>query len=114
MTVTDPPIYASLAARLTDPPTSHVAAPPVSKVWQIQARILTILGDHGPLTHEQIRDHYLHRHGYGRGSSPASIRTRTSELHDLGGVRAVDRNGITPSGRAATRWDIHREEQPNG
>ena len=80
----------------------------------VRARILTILGDHGPLTHEQIRDRYLHRHGYGRGSSPASIRTRTSELHDLGGVRAVDRNGITPSGRAATRWDIHREEQPNG
>lgn len=102
------PIYASLAARLSDPPTSHAAAPPVSKVWQIQSRILSILEAHGPCTHDEIRDWYLLAHGYGRGSSPASIRTRTSELHELGGVRAVDRNGVTPSGRSATRWDVHR------
>lgn len=109
------PIYeqvrTSLAARLTDPATSHAAAPPLGKVWQIQARILDILTEHGPATHDEIRDWYILRHGYGRGVSPASIRTRTSELHELGGVRAVDRDGVTPSGRSATRWDIHREEQ---
>ena len=109
MTVMDhTPIYASLAARLTDPPTSHAAAPPVSKVWQVQARIISILEQHGPCTHEEIRDWYVLAHGYGRGSSPASIRTRTSELHELGGVRAVDRAGVTASGRSATRWDVHR------
>lgn len=108
MTTIDTPIYASLAARLTDPSTSHAAAPPVSKVWQIQARIIQILEQHGPCTHEQIRDRYVRAHGYGRGSSPASIRTRTSELHELGGVRAVDRAGVTASGRSATRWDVHR------
>lgn len=110
--MTATPIYTSLAARLTDPPTSHAAAPPVPKVWQIQVRILNILRTHGPLTHEEIRDWYLLAHGYGRGSSPASIRTRTSELHEQGGVRAVDRNGVTASGRSATRWDIYREAQP--
>lgn len=104
----DTPIYASLAARLTDPPTSHAAAPTVPKVWLIQTRIIQILEQHGPCTHEEIRDWYVLAHGYGRGSSPASIRTRTSELHELGGVRAVDRAGVTASGRSATRWDVQR------
>lgn len=104
----DTPIYTSLAARLTDPPTSHAAAPPVSKVWQIQAHIIRILDQHGPCTHEEIRDWYVLAHGYGRGSSPASIRTRTAELHEQGGVRAVDRAGVTASGRSATRWDVYR------
>lgn len=108
--MTATPIYASMAARLSDPDTSHAAVPSVSKVWQIQARILNILTDHGPLTHDEIRDHYLTLHGYGRGSSPTSIRTRTSELHERGGVRALDRAGVTPSGRSATRWDIHRTD----
>lgn len=110
MTITDPPIYASLAARLEDPATSHAAAPTVGKVWAIQAEILTILTAHGPLTHDQIRRHFLARNGMLPGSSAASIRTRTAELHALGGVRAVDRNGHTPSGRSATRWDVFREE----
>ncbi|WP_168198040.1 hypothetical protein [Brachybacterium sp. SGAir0954] len=113
MTVLDhTPIYTSLAARLENPPTSHAAAPAVGKVWAIQAEILSILSAHGPLTHDQIRRHFLARNGMVPGSSAASIRTRTAELHTLEGVRAVDRNGHTPSGRSATRWDIHREETP--
>lgn len=108
MTVTDTPIYTSLAARLTDPPTSHAAAPPLGKVWLIQSRIHDILAEYGPLTHDEIHARYTARHGYGRGSSKTSIRTRTSELHERGGVRAMDRAGVTPSGRSATRWDIHR------
>lgn len=109
------PIYDELrigmAARMSDPATSHAAVPPLSKVWQVQQRVLSILTDHGPLTHDHIRRHYIARHGMGPGSSAASVRTRTSELHDLGGVRAVDREGRTPSGRSATRWDVHREDQ---
>lgn len=110
-TIDHTPIYTSLAARLTDPATSHAAAPPLGKVWQIQARVLDILTAQGPLTHDEIHAQYVLRHGFGRGSSETSIRTRTSELHDLGGVRAVDRDGVTPSGRSATRWDIHRLEE---
>lgn len=95
-------------ARDKDPSTSHDAVPDKPTVALVQARVLSILDAHGPCTHDEIRDWYLLAHGYGRGSSPASIRTRTSELHELGGVRAVDRNGVTPSGRSATRWDVHR------
>lgn len=112
MTAIDTPIFHSLAARLEDPATSHAAAPPLGRVWMIQHRVLNILEDHGPLTHDQIRDKYLSRHGHGRGSSPTSIRTRTNEIYKLGGVRAVDRDGTTPAGYPATRWDIFREEQP--
>ena len=104
----DTPIYASLAARLTDPPTSHAAASTVPKVWLIQTRIIQILEQHGPCTHEEIRDRYLHAHGRGPGSSGTSIRTRTSELVKAGTVRAVDRAGVTRSGYPATRWDVHR------
>ena len=95
-------------ARDKDPSTSHDAVPDKPTVALVQARVLSILDAHGPCTHDEIRDWYLLAHGYGRGSSPASIRPRTSELRELGGVRAVDRNGVTPSGRSATRWDVHR------
>lgn len=109
------PIYeqtlATWPARDRDPSTSHAAVPSVSKVWQIQARILDILTDHGPLTHNQIRGAYLKRHGPTPGSSPASIRTRTSELHKTWRVVALDRKGRTASGRAAVRWALRREEQ---
>lgn len=106
------PLYDRLhAARFTDPTTSHEAVPNGEKVRLIQTRIYAILTDHGPATHDEIRDWYILRHGQGRGTSPTSIRTRTSELHDVGGVRAVDTNGITDSGRRATRWDIHRDEE---
>lgn len=114
MTIADTPIYSSLAARLEDPPTSHAAAPPISKVRLIQQRILAILEQHGPITHEEIRDWYLLAHGYGRGSSPTSIRTRTNELWRAGGVRAVDRDGTTAAGYPATRWDIYREGNTHG
>lgn len=108
--MTTTPIFDRLhAARFTDPTTSHEAVPVGHRVRIIQERILAILTDHGPSTHDEIRDWYLLRHGHGPGTSATSIRTRTSELHEVGGVRAVDTLGVTDSGRRATRWDIHRE-----
>lgn len=97
----------TLAARFTDPVTSHEAAPSPPTVRETQARVLSILETYGPLTHDQIRAHYIHQHGR---TTAQNVRSRTSELYKAGGVRAVDREGRTPSGRRATRWDVYRED----
>lgn len=110
MTVTDPPIYASLAARLTDPPTSHGAVPARVGREVVRGRVLNILTRYGPLTHDEIATRYVDQ--YGR-CTPQNIRSRTAELERVGGVRAVDRAGKSPTGKRATRWDIYRDEQPD-
>lgn len=94
-------------ARLTDPITSHEAAPTADHCLVVKGRILEILTANGPLTHDGIRRHYIAQHGL---TSAQNIRSRTSELERDYRVRAVDRDGQSPTGRRATRWDVWRED----
>ena len=98
-------------ARDRDPSTSHAAVPDKPTVALVQTRVLSILDAHGPLTHDEIHDHYTLRHG---PVTAQNIRTRTSELHKTWRVIALDREGRTLSGRRAVRWAIRRQENPNG
>lgn len=110
--MTTTPIHDAVAAtwpaRDRDPSTSHAAVPTASKVVLVQARVLAILEQHGPCTHDEIHDYYVLRHG---AVSKQNTRTRTSELHDTWRVIALDREGRTASGRRAVRWALRREEQ---
>lgn len=108
MTVADPPIYRSLAARLTDPATSHAAAPAKRTCAIVRARVYRLLERNGPMTHDEITTRYVDQHGR---CTPQNIRTRVSELREQGGIRAVDRKGQSPTGKPATRWDIYREDR---
>lgn len=109
------PIYEQVTqswpARDRDPSTSHAAVPAKPTVALVQARVLSILETHGPLTHEEIHDYYVIRHGW---VSDQNTRTRTNELHKTWRVIALDRNGRTASGRSAVRWAIRREGSTNG
>ena len=109
------PIYEQVTqswpARDRDPSTSHAAVPDKPTVALVQARVLSILDVHGPLTHEEIHDFYVIRHGY---VSEQNTRTRTAELHKSWRVIALDRNGRTASGRSAVRWAIRREGRTHG
>lgn len=113
--MTATPIYAQVSrswpARDRDPSTSHAAVPSASKVAMVQARVLAIIDAHGPLTHEEIHDYYVIRHGY---VTKENVRTRTSELHQTWRVVALDREGRTSTGRTAVRWAARREENTNG
>lgn len=108
--MTTTPIYdhvtRSWPARDRDPSTSHAAVPDKPTVALVQARVLSILDTHGPLTHDEIHDHYTLRHG---AVSKQNTRTRTSELHNAYRIRAVDREGRTLSGRRAVRWGVRKE-----
>lgn len=97
-------------ARNSDPSTSHEAVPDKPSCDLVRARVLKLLEQHGPCTHDEIHDWYVLTHG---ATTEQNTRTRTSELADLGGVRAVDKDGRTHTGRRAIRWDIHREDQPH-
>lgn len=94
-------------ARDTDPSTSHAAVPDKPTVALVQARVLAILDAHGPLTHEEIHDYYVLRHGH---VTEQNTRTRTSELHQTWRVVALDREGRTSTGRSAVRWAVRRNE----
>lgn len=100
-------------ARTTDPATSHEAVPTASKRALLRLRVLEILGEHGPLTHDQIYERYIVRHepGTARHTTRQNVRSRTSELEQAYMIRAVDRDGTSPTGRRATRWDIWRDEK---
>lgn len=101
-------VRAAWPARTSDPVTSHDAVPDKPSCDLVRSRVLRILTNQGPMTHDEIHDWYVLAHG---PTSGQNIRTRTRELWDRGGVRAADRDGRTATGRRALRWDIHREEQ---
>lgn len=107
------PLYdqtlATWPARDRDPATSHAAVPDKPSVALVQTRVLSILDQHGPCTHDEIHDHYVLRYG---PVSPQNTRSRTSELHKTWRVIAQDRKGRTTSGRTAVRWALRREEHP--
>ena len=109
--MTATPIYAQVAqswpARDKDPSTSHAAVPDKPTVALVQARVLAILDQWGPLTHEDLHDAYTLAHG---PVTPQNIRTRTSELHQTWRVVALDREGRTSTGRSAVRWAVRRNE----
>lgn len=90
-------------ARDSDPSTSHAAVPGKRTVVHVQSRVLDILTEHGPCTHDEIHDWYILRHG---PVSAQNIRTRTSELYKSWRVVALDREGRTLSGRRAVRWGV--------
>ena len=107
--MTTTPLYdqtlAIWPARDSDPSTSHAAVPDKPTVALVQARVLAILDQHGPCTHDEIHDYYTLRHG------PVSAQNvRTSELHQTWRVVALDREGRTASGRRAVRWALRRED----
>src|SRR5690606_17679749 len=65
--MTTTPLYdqtlATWPARDSDPSTSHSAVPDKPTVALVQARVLAILDQHGPCTHDEIHDYYTLRHG---------------------------------------------------
>lgn len=79
-------------------PTSVAAAKSQTpeRVATQRSRILELLAAAGPLTDEQI--------GERLGLSLNAVRPRRVKLVEDGLVVAVDENGRTRAGRAATRW----------
>lgn len=102
------PIHDSITAwpaRDRDPSTSHAAVPDKPTVALVQQRVLAILDQLGPATHDEIHEHYVLHHG---PVTAQNIRTRTSELHKTWRVVALDRKGRTHTGRSAVRWAVRR------
>ena len=89
------------AARATDPETSWEAAVNITGIREQQAKIWTILIDHGPLIDESI---YKFMIAQGWMISEAGCRTRRKELVDLGLVKFDETWGETKLGNRSRQW----------
>ncbi len=105
------------STRVTDPDTSHEAAASVKHdtVKRLQTAIVWALGL-GAMTDEMLLGFVAKQRAREGGvhvtTSPSSLRTRRSELVDMGVVEAVpDRYGITISGRRCKVWRLKPEQR---
>lgn len=95
-------------ARLSDPSTSLAAAGSLNaqRLTATREAILTVLREHPDgLTDADIADRY-----HGPEASPSGLRTRRSELCDLGLVADTGRRQLLTSGRHAIVWS-HSQTQ---
>lgn len=95
----DQPDQTHLAARATDPDTSHAAAAAVNGARD-RERVLRALAEHGPMTDFELGDRI------DRQQTSAGKRR-----HELQAVRLVEYAGIkrpTPSGSTARVWRLTR------
>lgn len=92
-------------AREVDPETSHAAADSNANRAQVEAFVLELLTEHGPLTDAQLTQRYFRT-----ASRPEahfdSPRKRRSDLTRKGLVVAATDEGVSPSGRRANRWRV--------
>lgn len=97
-------------ARNTDPETSHAAARSVRHVTQNQMAVMMAFQGSGPMTDEQLLvDYEGRRHGrFGRQNYPkqseSGLRSRRSELTNMGYLHDTGLRGTTASGRSAIVW----------
>lgn len=91
-------------ARRTDPATSHAAARSVANLRHSQQVILKLLALEGPKTDEELL--YLWNDRIAERISPSGLRTRRSELVDLGLVRDSGERRPLESGRTAIAWEV--------
>ena len=95
----------SAHARATDPQTSHDAARSLAPVplERVRDRICDILAHKGTLTHHGIINAY--RKWYG-DVPESTVRTRVSELRQMGRVVDSGQRLVIDSGRAAILWEL--------
>ena len=92
-------------ARNSDPQTSRDAADSVNNVTELQARILQLFEKpHGGYTDEELIREYTKSYSTWFPASESSIRSRRSELRDLGQLRATELKRPTKNGRLSTVW----------
>lgn len=76
---------------------------------RVHAVIVSLLTEHGAMTHDELIDAYGKRAATTESvpfATDQSIRTRTSELVHRGLVRAGAEPGRSKHGRRSTRWVI--------
>lgn len=74
---------------------------------RVHTVIVSLLTEHGAMTHDELIDAYGKRAASSESvpfATDQSIRTRTSELVHRGLVRAGAEPGRSRHGRRATRW----------
>lgn len=89
-------------ARRTDPATSHDAAASVNSLRHTHQIIVTLLRLEGGMTDEELL--YLWNDRIAERISPSGLRTRRSELVDMGMVRDSGECRPLESGRMAIVW----------
>lgn len=93
-------------ARKKDPATSKLAASRVKNVLSTRDVVLDIMTRKGPMIDAKLISEYQKAAAKGKApmASESGIRTRRSELVQLGQVIATDKVAKTPYGRAAVVW----------
>lgn len=93
-------------ARTSDPITSHEAAASIAPedLRPRLAAVLNLLAAFGPMTDELLARHYRNYPNLPK-QSPSGLRTRRSELVELGLVAASGEYDYTASGRRSIKWE---------
>ena len=91
-------------ARTTDPATSHQAAASVASLHNTQRAVYQLLALDGPATDEELL--YLWHDRMAAPISPSGLRTRRSELVDMGYVKDTGCRRRLESGRNAIVWGL--------
>jgi hypothetical protein len=93
-------------SRRVNPDTSHEAAETVWCPTEVEATVLDIVRQHGPIADDQIYRHYIQR-SIRTGQvlpTPQSVRSRRSELVDAGFIGWSGLYGLTESLRRTREW----------
>lgn len=97
-------------ARSTDPWTSWEPARSVTGTRRLQAEVLYVLRNRGPLSDEAILHHVTET--FGPQHTPSGVRTRRSELVAKGLARSSGQTGRTATGRRTILWEaVNQPEQ---
>lgn len=93
-------------SRWNNPPTSRAAAQSISldRVTQTQERILTVFKFHGPLSDEQLEEHF--EDYWPNSASPQGVRSRRGELVRMGKIIDSGRRSTTKYGRSCVIWRV--------
>ena len=94
---------APATTRISDPETSFDAAASVKpeETRAIYKQLITVLGDHGPLTDEGIA-HYVEA----GAASPSGLRTRRHELLATGYIEYAGYKKPLATGRKSRCWQL--------
>jgi hypothetical protein len=101
-------LFADAHARDSHPITSHEAARSVTDLRDRQRAVLKVLKLFGPLHNDGLVDRYNKEKEYMMlpVQTDQSIRSRRSELTDMGFVVDTGSKAILDSGRRAIIWDV--------
>ena len=97
----------SPAARATDPWTSKDAAMRAA-VAPLQDRLIYLFENSFPMTDDELIAEYARAatRFHWKPASPSGIRSRRSELVDMGYLIDTGRTALTPSGRHTIIWGL--------